>query len=62
MATAIVSDGVDEAGRQRADAYIRGADDPLVRLTELRESFGTSEWLVNLTNEGLREVVASRYA
>lgn len=62
MATTIVSDGVDEAGRQRADAYIRGTDDPLVRLTELRESFGTLEWLVNLTNEGLREVVASRYA
>ncbi len=38
------------------------ADDPLARLAELRESFGRSEWLVNLTKDGLREAVASRYA
>lgn len=40
----------------------QGADDPLAGLAKLRESFGRSEWLVNLSKDGLREAIASRYA
>lgn len=40
----------------------QGDSDPLERLAELRSSFGSSEWLVSLTKEDLREVIASRYA
>lgn len=40
----------------------QGASDPLETLSELRATFSSSEWLANLTREGLREVVASRYA
>lgn len=39
-----------------------GERDPLGDLAELRASFASSEWLVGLTKEGLREAVASRYA
>ena len=38
------------------------AQDPLARLEELRTAFGKSDWLVNLTEEEMRDVIASRYA
>ena len=36
--------------------------EPMERLSELRASFGKSDWLVNLTKEEMRDVIASRYA
>lgn len=47
---------VPEAGEEREEP------DALERLRALRPVFGASDWLVNLTDEQMRDMIASRYA
>ena len=43
------------------EATTVAAQDPMERLAELRESFGEDDWLVSLTKEEMREMIAGRY-
>lgn len=58
----VVWENIARTGEVPEAASAAAAQGPMERLAELRESFGEADWLVNLTKEEMRDMIASRYA
>ena len=58
----VVWESIARTGEVPEAAPALAAQGPMERLAELRESFGKADWLVNLTKEEMRDMIAGRYA
>ena len=58
----VVWERIAQTGEVPEEEPVTVAQEPMERLAELRALFGKSDWLVNLTKEEMRDVIASRYA
>ena len=58
----VVWENIARTGEVPEEAPASAAQGPMERLAELRESFSEADWLVNLTKEEMRDMIASRYA
>ena len=58
----VVWESIARTGEVPEEVPVAAAQGPMERLAELRESFGEADWLVNLTKEEVRDMIAGRYA
>ena len=58
----VVWENIARTGEVPEEVPTVATQGPMERLAELRESFGEADWLVNLTKEEVRDMIASRYA
>ncbi|HIZ18319.1 MAG TPA: type II toxin-antitoxin system RelB/DinJ family antitoxin [Candidatus Olsenella stercoravium] len=58
----VVWENIARTGEVPEETPAVATQGPMERLAELRESFGEADWLVNLTKEEMRDMIASRYA